>query len=506
MTRVLLLSIRFLDSCYHGLTDSGERPEWPPSPFRVFQALVAGSAETTLPGSIADDALPCRHQRDTRPGTIATIRDPLFAALQWLESLDAPHIIAPQAWAGRVLLSYVLNNMSDSNTNSRTPKMIRPTVLNGDRLLQYVWTFEDTMACATKHAQIIVKAASHIRCLGWGIDLAVGCGEVIEIMPQVTAPRILYRPTDHAATSGVDLRTPTRGSILSLERGYADSLRRYELSGVTKLESAGAIYEPRLYVVGASRPNVTFRLVNENGDTVSVRHQLIKPLVGMIRDLSNRSHVVASVGQDTIDREIKGHPKDSSSERVSILPLPTVRDGPTDGRIRCVMLAQPFESKGVLCAALGQLFNGQRLTPVSGESRFPPIYLERIDERAKAPVLPRYTGISRIWASVTPVLLPGYDDRKQHHGDHKKRLVRAEQLVRKALTQAGIDSVVAVELSRVPYWPGALHAQSYQPRDKLSSYPRWHVRLTFNQPFTGPLAIGAGRHCGFGLFAAAESS
>ena len=236
-----------------------------------------------------------------------------------------------------------------------------------------------------------------------------------------------------------------------------------------------------------------------NGDTVSVRHQLIAPLVGMIRALANRPRVVVSLGQDVIDREIKGHPKESTGDRVSVLPLPTIRQGPTDGRIRRIMLAQPQESDGILCDRLGQLFDGQELAPLSDEKRFPSIFLDRIARRDT--VLPYYTGISCVWASVTPVLLPGYDDRKEHHGDHQKRLARAEQLVRKALRQANINVPSQVELSRVPYWIGSLHARDYRPREKLAHYPCWHVRLTFDRPFTGPLAIGAGRHCGFGVFA-----
>jgi CRISPR-associated protein Csb2 len=287
--------------------------------------------------------------------------------------------------------------------------------------------------------------------------------------------------------------------LLSLERTYADFLKRYQSPSITKLESAGAIYEPHRYVVGTTRPNVAFRLVNANGDTVSVRHQLIAPLVGMIRALANRQHVVASLGQDIIDREIKGHPKESTGERVSILPLPTIRQGPTDGRIRRVMLAQPQESDGALCNWLGQLFDGQGLTPLSDEERFPSLFLERISRFDT--VLPYYTGVSRVWASVTAVLLPGYDDRKDHRGNHQKRLARAEQLVRKALRQANINVPSHVELSRVPYWTGSLHARDYRPREKLAHYPCWHVRLTFDRPWTGPLLIGAGRHCGFGVFA-----
>jgi len=473
VTRYLLLSIYFLDDRYHGLTDNGDRPEWPPSPFRVFQALVAGNARGP------------------------TISESLKNALQWLESLkEPPDIIAPQAQTGRTSLTYVLNNVS---SRSRTPKTIQPTLLNGDRLVQYAWKFDASDADSVKHAESLKDAARHINALGWGIDLAVGNGDIVEALPPLPEHRIQYHPANAGFSWGLDLRVPRQESLLSLERTYGDFIRRYELPGVTKLESAGAIYDLCRYVVGATRPNVAFRLVNADGDTISVRHQMLAPLVGLVRALANHSDVAASLGQDVIDREIKGHPKESTNERVSILPLPTIRKGPTDGRIRRIMLAQPYDSNGMLCERLGRLFDGQELTAFSEDDRFPPIFLERITRRDT--VLPYYTGISRVWASVTPVLLPGYDDRKEHHGDHQKRLARAEQLVCKALRHAGIAIPAYVELSHVPCWTGSLHAQEYNPREKLAHYPRWHVRLTFERPWMGPLVIGAGRHCGFGLFA-----
>lgn len=477
MTRFLLLSIRFLDDRYHGLTDNGEKAEWPPSPFRVFQALVAGNARGP------------------------TLSESIRSALRWLGSLDPPDIVAPQAQQGQVLLTYVLNNTLDK---SRTPKPVHPTVLNGDRLVQYAWKFDASKPNATEHAETLKRAARHINALGWGIDLAIGQGEIVEHLPPQTNFRVHYRPAGTVSWGGLELRVPRRDSLVSLERTYADFLRRYELPGITKLESASAIYELHRYVVGTTRPSVAFRLVNADGDTVSVQHKLIAPLVGMIRALSNRPHVVVSLGQDVIDREIKGHPKESTGARVSILPLPSIRQGPTDGRIRRVMLAQPQESDGVLCDRLGKLFDGQELISLSDEGRFPSIFLERIAWRDA--VLAYYTGISRVWASVTPVLLPGYDDRKDHRGDHQKRLARAEQLVRKALRQGNINEPSHVELSRVPYWTGSLHTLDYRPREKLAHYPCWHVRLTFERPSTGPLAIGAGRHCGFGVLAGIDDT
>ena len=291
MIRYLLLSIRFLDDRYHGLTDNGEKTEWPPSPFRVFQALIAGNARgQELPESFRN-------------------------ALFWLERRAPPVISAPVARDGREILTYVLNNVSDSDPNSRTPKTIRPTLLNGDRLVQYVWAFENAENGAVEHAKTVANAARHIRCLGWGIDLAIGCGEIADVMPAVIAPRVLHRPCQIVSASGLDLRTPKEGSLISLESSYADFLKRYESPGVTRLESAGAVYDRKRYVVGVIRPNVAFRLVNADGDTVSIRHQLIAPLVGMIRNLANLPHVIESLGQDVIDREIKGHPKEGSSKR-----------------------------------------------------------------------------------------------------------------------------------------------------------------------------------------------
>src|SRR5437764_4377950 len=144
MTKYLLLSIRFLGDSYHGQTDSSESAEWPPSPFRVFQALVAGVARgPTLPESARN-------------------------ALRWLESLAPPDIIAPQAQTGRTLLTYVPNN--DDKSRSRTPKTIRPTLLNGDRLIQYMWKFDASAPDSERYAESVKEAAHHINALGWGID------------------------------------------------------------------------------------------------------------------------------------------------------------------------------------------------------------------------------------------------------------------------------------------------------------------------------------------------
>src|SRR3972149_5195026 len=111
MLRALLLSVRFHDGRYHGLDTSG-RPEWPPSPARLLQALVAGAANGGM-----------LRQED---------RD----ALAWLERLDPPIIAAPPARAGRGFSNYVPNNDLDAVGGDprrvaeiRAPKFIKPHLL-----------------------------------------------------------------------------------------------------------------------------------------------------------------------------------------------------------------------------------------------------------------------------------------------------------------------------------------------------------------------------------------
>ena len=45
-------------------------------------------------------------------------------------------------------------------------------------------------------------------------------------------------------------------------------------------------------------------------------------------------------------------------------------------------------------------------------------------------------------------------------------------------------------------------ASRYIPPKNLDHRPRYHVRVRFPHPIPGPLAIGAGRYRGLGLFAA----
>ena len=141
------------------------------------------------------------------------------------------------------------------------------------------------------------------------------------------------------------------------------------------------------------------------------------------------------------------------------------------------------------------------------------------------PVVQSYMRTSSTWATVTPVVLPGYDDPAHYRrrlkrgtsGGEQKRLLnclneRIEGLIRKAIAQAGFSQLLAdsagIEWRKVGYWRGADLADRYGVPDHLMRFPRYHVRIQWcdekRRPvrINGPICLGGGRFYGLGLFAA----
>jgi CRISPR-associated protein Csb2 len=114
-------------------------------------------------------------------------------------------------------------------------------------------------------------------------------------------------------------------------------------------------------------------------------------------------------------------------------------------------------------------------------------------------VLTQYTKPARVWSTVTPVVWPGHDDRDER---------KAEAMLRKAFVHAGLmpELVAAIEeldWRAVGFRAGVDLAQRYVRPEHMTGRA-YHVRVRFPHAVPGPLAVGAGRYRGFGLFAADE--
>ena len=151
----LCLTVHWLDDRYHGLVDRAGPPEWPPSPFRLFQALVAGVGRC---GGLDSD---------------------IGKSLEWLQTLGPPIIIAPRSHPGQVITRFVPNNDGDKvpdRQNRLTGKTSRPTIILDWPGVHYVWPIhEDCM-----HVRRLVEASRCLSCLGWGIDMAYGDGQLLD--------------------------------------------------------------------------------------------------------------------------------------------------------------------------------------------------------------------------------------------------------------------------------------------------------------------------------------
>jgi len=196
---------------------------------------------------------------------------------------------------------------------------------------------------------------------------------------------------------------------------------------------------------------------------------------------------------------VAGHIAEKNGDtpaRFSYLPLPTIGHEHADGMIRRLLIAEPYGGDGSHARWAQRRLVNQSLRDHDGNERGILLELWRTTSER---VVGDYVGEGKDWATVTPVILPGFDDGRQ---------AKADKLVLKAVTQAGIPPGAVSDLAvrMAPFWPGSLHPRQYQRPNYLQHLPGWHVRLRFREPIPGPLALGAGRHCGLGVFARVEST
>ncbi|MDR2880982.1 MAG: type I-U CRISPR-associated protein Cas5/Cas6, partial [Azoarcus sp.] len=328
MSRYLALSFRFLSPWFHGRGNEGE-PEWPPSPLRVFQAMVAASG---------------------RAGTLDLSRP----AFEWLEQLPAPAIIGPGAEiasAGYRLsvphnqLDIVARQWSKGadgdEAKHRAMKDVQPHRLSEDAVVHYIWRFEDDEAPFA----LLIAAARNVVALGWGVDLVVGDGKIIEDeqFAGLSASARLWAPR---ADGHNKLRTPQSGTLDDLSRRYEAFLNRVSLdtpivhpepplSRFAITAYARSDQTPAVMVAGFTLPRVDSENLRAF-DTVR-RGAAVS---GMLRHAVHEAVQRAGWDTDRISGTVMGH-GESDAPRLLLVPVPSIeprKPGETVGPVRRVML------------------------------------------------------------------------------------------------------------------------------------------------------------------------
>ena len=487
----LLIDLRFHEGRYHGERDAFDRNDgWPPSPARLFQALVAAAAVG------------------------ARISKEDWYALHWLERLDPPYVAAPPVFRGRPVKFFVPNNDLDSVggdpsrvSQIRVAKEWRPCFFNAEEPIRYVWNFHARLDAAKR----ICTIASYLCQLGRGIDMAWAVGQIMD-------------PTETDAIlecgSGV-VRRPIRvGNVEVPHPGTLESLvdrnqrLRQRLRFVREgrrayqefIQPPKATFQRIGYDVAKRR--LHFELRTQEGNFVP---QPLASAASLIAVLLNGAALKLTDAipdkQKIFDRLIVGRGADSSdlALRIRLIPIPSIGTVHTDPSIRRIIAEIPQDCPipiDDLRWAFSELVPRDPRTGVAWSGR--------LVSTEDSTMTDRFLGPAYEFRSLTPLALPTAQRRRidptqrttnpKGGAERIREETRAVHAVRQSLRHAGIVTrPVSIRVQKEPFDRRGERAEAFAADTRFQKHALWHASVSFVEPVTGPVIIGDGRFLGLGL-------
>lgn len=458
------------DTFEGGASDDPARAEWPPSPMRLFSALVA----------VAD------HASDVDEEVLRT-----------LEALPPPEILAPPALVdeGAYRRAFVPTNSVASGGGSTT----FPGRTNGERgwpravpaspQVWYRWLAGELSDETRAHIARLCRQVPY-----FGRSTSPALVEVIDDEPPAQLGRLV---PDSSVSSSFDykqtLRSAYPGSLDALRDAYHSKYRQgrpgdpWEV-GLPVDYGAPGEAEPRNATVGPYVSMVVLALVDRQLDGRHAARVASYVRRALMHGLDGRA--VAA---------LNGH-HDGSVVQCAVLPLPFVGAPYADGHLLGVAIAMPElsrEDRTAIHRALLKLGSMPVLAGPLGELRFERLSpLEASAPRARSRAWgldpDRWSRPARTWVSAFPAVLDRYLKRRDD--------VEAE--VRRAVMNSGYPEPAEVELSLRPLLEGA---PDFRPEETIRRAaqrgfkPYRHLRLRFAERIQGPVVIGSMRHYGLGL-------
>lgn len=493
MSRALMLAVRFHEGRYHGHADRFRGVDgWPPSPGRLFQALVAAAARGAR---LPDD--------DRR-------------ALRWLEQRDPPRIAAPAVLRGESVKLFVPNNDLDAVGGNpdrvseiRTDKHCRPCFFDPNQPVIYVWDFDS----GETEAERVRSIAGGLYQLGRGVDMAWA---VADILPRDQADvvlaaheGVLYTPG--ASGAGGEVACPHSGTLASLVERHERGRGRLDWSLSDGVPRQLFTQPPKASFRGVGYRTPPRRLHFELRDESSFAPQplrLAAPLIAGLRDAAAAKLRASLPTQAALfDRLIVGRgagPRDRDL-RIRMTPLPSIGAVHTDLSVRRIMIDVPAQCP-IRVDDLRWAFAGLApCNPETGEAW--PGRLVSVEDSRMAD---RFSQDGRIFRSVTAVALPAAVRRRlrgratKEAGERLGEEAEAAGAVVQALRHADVRArPTDIRVQREPFQRRGVMAERFADGSRFSKHALWHVELGFADAIPGPLVIGDGRFCGLGVMAPA---
>jgi CRISPR-associated protein Csb2 len=496
---VTSIGIRYLTGYAAGTDLAADAAEWPPHPGRIFMAFVAAHFET-------------RGGAEER------------AALLWLESLPPPSIYASEAQPRTEVKSYVpVNDVYGRPKQLRSFRKTRPDC---DSVILR-WNADPPESIAEPLRILCTKVTR----IGYSASLTqvwLASAEEAELRASNWIP-------DEGLNS-IRLRIASVGTLAHLEHCYNKAALDEYVALQDELVAASKPVQVKIrrlmkarFPQGApipDRPTLSvwqgYRQAGSESDPAPVQGPFDAGfLVLTVREGSTlglestqqltgalRNAAMKAAGEDPPEW-LTGHTPEgrpSAHPHAAFFPLPFVGQEYADGHVMGLGIALP---RWLSQAAAGRLELRKRLGPLlfneDGSDRKMTLWsdvgkwkweLEReVQENVPQSLQrKRWTGPSREWASVTPVVLHHYPKKREGH---------AEQILADALTTAQYPKVEWIRLSPVSAFEGARPVSEMPPYtqggEDLCRY-QVHAIVRFREKVEGPVLVGRGRYRGYGLF------
>ncbi len=439
--------------------------EWPPSPARVFAALV--SADGT--------GIRCRVTDGSELRSLELAPPPVIHASEieiGESTLLNPRYVVSAAAAKGVVQNYP----------AKVSTLVRPGVRMSPRtpVVTYAWDVDLTAA---------QFEALRKRCARVGY---IGCSD-----SPVRMTMTLRSATAESATAVSDTSwLPGSGkTFLPVPfDGFTDVLDlMYER--FTHGEQVRRNQYPKelaRYAAPSERETATRRVAQ----VIWLRFD--RSIAGhRVRDVTEtlRNAVLehyerhVSGGRDSVPSILHGHADDDL--RAQWLALPNVGYKYSDGRIHGAAIVLPAETVSDIVAGVETSvwhLTAQRLVkPGAFDVEVGRWGGERVPF-ASTPE--RWTRKSRRWSSAFPVV----------YETHARRGVTAAEVARWC-EFGGLPRPIAFRVSNTPFISGGVTLRAHEARREGDRHPFSHMEIEFPEAIAGPVVLGRGRNFGIGLFA-----